>query len=64
MSFLDMSKALLIAFNAADTHRTTSEGAAGKGRLKERCGLDYMCSERFTGFGCAQMELKIKNRRK
>jgi hypothetical protein len=29
-----------IAFHAADTHRTTSEGAARKGQLKERCGLD------------------------
>ena len=53
-----------MAFHAADTHRATSEGAACKGQLKERCGLDYMCSERFTGSGSAQMELKIKNRRK
>jgi hypothetical protein len=29
-----------MAFHAADTHRTTSEGAARKGRLKERCGLE------------------------
>jgi hypothetical protein len=29
-----------MAFHAADTHRATSEGAARKGRLKERCGLD------------------------
>jgi len=29
-----------MAFLAADTHRTTSEGAARKGRLKERCGLE------------------------
>ena len=41
-----------MAFHAADTHRATSEGAArltfpvsvnsraGKGRLKERCGLE------------------------
>jgi len=28
-----------MAFHAADTHRATSEGAARKGRLKERCGL-------------------------
>jgi len=49
MSSLDLSKALLMqhflkdltvmlsgmAFHAAYTHRTTSEGAACKGRLKE-----------------------------
>ena len=29
-----------MAFHAADTHRTTSEGAARKGRLKEMCGLE------------------------
>jgi len=29
-----------MAFHAADTHRTTSEGAARKGRLKERYGLE------------------------
>jgi hypothetical protein len=29
-----------MAFHAADTHRETSEGAARKGRLKERCGLE------------------------
>ena len=29
-----------MAFHAADTHRQTSEGAARKGRLKERCGLE------------------------
>jgi hypothetical protein len=29
-----------MAFHAADTHRGTSEGAARKGRLKERCGLE------------------------
>ena len=29
-----------MAFHAADTHRATSEGAARKGRLKERCGLE------------------------
>ena len=29
-----------MAFHAADTHRTTSEGAARKGRLEERCGLE------------------------
>jgi len=29
-----------MAFNAADTHRATSEGAAHKGRLKERCRLE------------------------
>jgi len=28
-----------MAFLAANTHRATSEGAARKGRLKERCGL-------------------------
>ena len=27
-------------FQAADTHRATSEGAAREGRLKERCGLE------------------------
>jgi hypothetical protein len=27
-------------FHAADTHRVTSEGAARKERLKERCGLE------------------------
>jgi hypothetical protein len=54
MSSLDLSKALLMqhflkdltimlsgmAFHAADTHCATSEGAACKGRLKERCGLE------------------------
>jgi hypothetical protein len=54
MSSSDPSKALLMqyflkdlmimlsgmAFHAADTHRTTSGGAARKGRLKERCGLE------------------------
>ena len=54
MSSSDTSKALLIqnflkdltimltrmAFHAADTHLATSEGAARKGRLKERCGLE------------------------
>ena len=54
MSSSDPSKALLMqhflkdlmiklsgmAFHAADTHRSTSEGAARKGWLKERCGLD------------------------
>jgi hypothetical protein len=29
-----------IAFHAADTHRTTSEGAARKRLLKEKCGLE------------------------
>jgi len=29
-----------MAFHAADTHRAASEGAARKGRLKERCGLE------------------------
>ena len=29
-----------MAFHAADTHRATCEGAARKGRLKERCGLE------------------------
>jgi len=29
-----------MAFHAADTHRATSEGAAHKGRLKERSGLE------------------------
>jgi hypothetical protein len=29
-----------MAFHAADTHRATSEGAARKERLKERCGLE------------------------
>jgi hypothetical protein len=29
-----------MAFHAADTHRATSEGAARKARLKERCGLE------------------------
>ena len=54
MSSSDPSKALLMqhfmivltimlsgmAFYAADTHRATSEGAARKVRLKERCGLE------------------------
>jgi hypothetical protein len=54
MSSSDPSKALLMqhfrkdltimlssmALHAADTHRATSEGAARKGRLKERCGLE------------------------
>ena len=54
MSSSDPSKALFMqhflkdltimlsgkAFHAADTHRATSEGAARKGRLKERCGLE------------------------
>jgi len=29
-----------MTFHAADTHRATSEGAAGKGPLKEKCGLE------------------------
>jgi len=29
-----------MAFHAANTHRVTSEGAAHKGRLKERCRLE------------------------
>jgi hypothetical protein len=29
-----------MAFHAADTHHTTSEGAARKGQLKDRCGLE------------------------
>jgi len=29
-----------MAFHSADTHRTTSEGAACKGQLKERCGFE------------------------
>ena len=54
MSSSDLSKALLMehflkdlmimlsrmAFHAADTYPVTSEGAARKGRLKERCGLE------------------------
>jgi hypothetical protein len=28
-----------MAFHAADTHHATSEGAARKVQLKERCGL-------------------------
>jgi hypothetical protein len=54
MSSSHLSKALLMqhflkdlmimlsgkAFHAADTHRATSEEAARKGRLKERCGLE------------------------
>jgi chloramphenicol 3-O-phosphotransferase len=54
MSSSDLSKALLMqhflkdltimlsgmAFHAADIHCATSEGAARKGRLRERCGLE------------------------
>jgi hypothetical protein len=54
MSFSDPSKALLMqnflkdltimlygmAFHEADAHPVTSEGAARKGRLKERCRLE------------------------
>ena len=29
-----------MVFHAADTHRATSEAAARKWRLKERCGLE------------------------
>ena len=29
-----------MAFHTADTYRATSERAARKGRLKERCGLE------------------------
>jgi len=29
-----------MTFYAAETHRATSEGAARKGRLKERCGVE------------------------
>jgi hypothetical protein len=29
-----------MAFHAGDTHRATSEGAARKGQLKERCGSE------------------------
>jgi len=29
-----------MAFHAADTHRATSEGAARKGQLQERCRLE------------------------
>ena len=34
-----------MAFHAAETFRATSEGAARKGQLKEKCGL-----ERRTNF--------------
>jgi hypothetical protein len=54
MPLTDLSKAMLMqhflkyltiilsgmAFHAAYTHHATSEGAARKGRLKERCGLE------------------------
>ena len=40
-------------FHAADTHRATSEGAAHKRRLKERCGLEL----RLTFF-------RLRNRQK
>jgi hypothetical protein len=54
MSFSDPSKAFPMqrflkdltvmlygmAFHAADIYRATSEGAARKGRLKDRCGLE------------------------
>jgi hypothetical protein len=54
MSSSDPSKALLMqhfledltimlsgmAFHAVDTHSATSEGAARKGRLKKKCGLE------------------------
>jgi len=37
----DLTKTLSgMAFHAAYTNRATSEGAACKGRLKERCGLE------------------------
>jgi hypothetical protein len=58
MSSLDPSKALLMqhflndlmimlcgmAFHVADTHSVTSEGAARKGQVKERCGLEQRTS--------------------
>ena len=67
MSSSDPSKALFMqhflkdltimlsgmAFHAADTHRATSEGAARKGRLKERFGLEPQ-----TNF------LRLRNRQK
>jgi hypothetical protein len=43
-----------MAFHAADTHRATSEGAALKGRLKERCGL-----EQRTNYGSSKLK-KVK----
>ena len=51
-----------MAFHATDTHRATSEEAARKGRLKERCGLELRTNFFFRlrnrqklvriGFGC------------
>jgi len=37
-----------MAFHAADTHRATSEGAARKGRLKERWGLEQRANFFFV----------------
>jgi hypothetical protein len=62
MSSSDPSKALLMQhflkdlmimlsgmdFHAADTHRATSEGAARKGLLKERCGLELQTNFFFV----------------
>jgi hypothetical protein len=44
-----------MAFHAADTHRATSEGAARKGRLKERCGLE----PRTNFFFCLRNRQKL-----
>ena len=74
MSSSDPSKALLMqhflkdltimlsamAFHAADTHRATSEGAARKGRLKERCGLEPRTNFFFFVFRNEQKLVRIR----
>ena len=45
-----------VAFHAADAHRVTSEGAARKEQLKERCGLEL----RTNFFFCVVIEMCIK----
>jgi hypothetical protein len=51
--FLERSDDILsgMAFHAADTHRATSEGAARKGQLKERCGLEPQTNFFFYEIG-------------
>ena len=47
-----------MAFHAADTHYATSEGAARKGRLKERCGLEPRTNMKIVNF------FRLRNRQK
>jgi hypothetical protein len=49
-----------MAFHAADTHRATSEGAARKGRLNERCGLEQRTNFSFFRLRNRQKLVRIR----